>query len=247
MSQNETIPVAPVHDFVIPSTSSLTLPKPYFERDGIAIYHGDCRELLEPLGRSDMALISDPPYGINAVLGMGGGTNGNGGMWSGVYIAGDDDTTIRDWACSLFESWAVFGSPRRAAPAGTKATVVWDKGEHTGAGDLKLPWKPSFELVFIGGRDWSGRRGGGVVRFNAVAGCVGNRNTGARFHPFEKPVGVMRHFVGRSEKRIICDPFMGAGTTLVAAKLEGRQAVGIEINEAYCEIAAKRLAQQVLF
>lgn len=219
---------------------------PFFEQDGITIYHGRCEEVLPRLNTRMMTMISDPPYGIDAVLGMGGGIKGDGGMWKGVAIQGDGDTTIRDWACEQFESWAVFGSPRRASPPNTKAVVCWDKGEHTGAGDLRLPWKPSFELVFISGDDWRhDRRCGGVVKCNAIAGCVGNRNSGHRYHPFEKPVQIMRHFVERCS-RAVCDPFCGSGTTLVAAKLAGRSAVGIEIEERYCELAVDRLRQGVL-
>ena len=66
-------------------------------------------------------------------------------------------------------------------------------------------------------------------------------------HPAEKPVHLMRWCVKHSPLGVVLDPFMGSGTTLVAAKLEGRKAVGIELEERYCEIAAKRLAQGVLF
>ena len=64
------------------------------------LYLGDCREILPTLGKVD-AVITDPPYGINAKLGMGGGIKGDGGMWKGVGIVGDGDTAIRDTALSL--------------------------------------------------------------------------------------------------------------------------------------------------
>jgi DNA modification methylase len=220
----------------------------FYQDDAVTIYHGDALEILENLKSLFSSIISDPPYGINAVLGMGGGTKGDGGMWSGVGIAGDGSTEARDAVLlSAGVPFAVFAAVRIPAPPGTKTTVVWDKGEHTGAGDLSLPWKPSFELVHIGGTGWKAdRRCGGVVKVNAVAGCVGRRNDGHRHHPFEKPLAVMMHFCSRAPEGTILDPFMGSGTTLRAAKDLGRRSIGIEIEERYCETAAKRMAQEVL-
>lgn len=221
--------------------------EPYYEQDGIRIFHGDCREVLSTLDVENSVLIGDPPYGINATLGMGGGSKGNGGMWKGVAIDGDKNTDVRDFACGCFKNWAVCGALRICAPAGTKAFIIWDKGLHTGAGDLRLPWKPHCEFVFVGGDKWQGTRSSSILQINAVAGCVGNNNNGHRFHTFEKPVALMRYFISASILPHVVDAFMGSGTTLVAAKLEGKQATGIEIEEKYCEIAANRLRQGVLF
>jgi len=208
------------------------------------LYLGDCREILPTLDGVD-AVVTDPPYGIDLALGMGGGSRGDGGMWAGVKIAGDADTSLRDWVLEQAAApFAAFGSPRRAPPNNTRATVVWDKGEHTGAGDLNLPWKPSFEMVFIGGAGWkSAKREGGIVRINAVAGCVADRNDGKRFHPFEKPVEIMRHFCERAPGATILDPFMGSGTTGVAALKLGRKFIGIEIEPRYFDIACKRIEE----
>lgn len=208
------------------------------------LYLGDCREVLPTL-QDNGAIISDPPYGIAAVLGMGGGAKGDGGMWAGVAIAGDEDTSMRDAALNIAgRSFAVFASPRRPAPLATRATIVWDKGEHTGAGDLSLPWKPSFELIHIGGYGWRGNaRIGGVVRVNAVAGCVADRNDGKRFHPFEKPVEIMAHLCERAPDGAVLDPFMGSGTTGVACIKLGRKFIGIEIEERYFDIACRRIEE----
>jgi len=84
------------------------------------------------------------------------------------------------------------------------------------------------------------------------AGCMANerileRGSGKAMHPCQKPLAVVRPFVDRLEAALICDPYMGTGTTLLAAKLCGRKAIGIEMEERYCEVAANRLAQGVLF
>jgi len=222
--------------------------KPYYQEKGIVIYHGDCRDILPQLEPVDLVL-TDPPYGINARLGMGGGHKGEGGMWKNVGIAGDESVDLRDEVISLLNlPFAVFAAARTSAPPDTRISLVWNKGLHTGAGDLRLPWKPHIELIHIGGKGWQGKgRGSAIVQFNAIAGCVGNQNDGYRAHPFEKPVTLMNYLIRYAPSGIILDPFLGSGTTLVAAKNLGRKAIGIEIEEKYCEIAVKRLAQGVLF
>jgi len=204
------------------------------------LYHGDCLEILPTLDKVD-AVVTDPPYGINAVLGMGGGYKGSGGMWKGQTIAGDMDTSVRDAALNGF-AFAASGSLKMPPPPDTKAWVVWDKGAHTGAGDLQMPWKPSAEMFFVGGDGWhSEKRIGGVIRINAVAGCVGSANDGRRAHPFEKPVRLMEHFVCRAPDGVILDPFMGSGTTGVACANLGRKFIGIEIERKYFDIACERI------
>lgn len=210
--------------------------------EGVTLYLGDCREILPTL-REIGALISDPPYGVAARAGMGGGSKGSGGMWAGTTIAGDQDASVRDEAIDLAASpFAVLSAVRIPHPPGTKSTVVWDKGEHTGAGDLRMPWKPSFELVHIGGSGWKAeKRIGGILSMNAVAGCVGNRNDGHRYHPFEKPVELMAHFVSRAPEGMIVDPFLGGGSTAIASMKLGRRFTGIELEPKYFEIACRRI------
>ena len=214
----------------------------------VTLYCGDCLEILPTLEAGSVdAVVTDPPYGNSTVLGMGGGSKGSGGMWAGVGIANDSTLEVRDAAIELAAvSFAAFCSPRRPLPPNTKAVVCWDKGEHTGAGDLDIPWKPSFELVAIGGRKWTAdRRIGGVVRCNAVAGCVGNSNTGHRNHPFEKPVEICEHFVARVDGCVIADPFMGSGTTGVACVRLGRRFIGIELEPKYYAIAKRRIQDEL--
>lgn len=206
------------------------------------LYCGDARALIGKL-RADV-LISDPPYGNSTVLGMGGGSKGDGGMWADVGIPSDDTLDVRDEVLSAaglpFAVLASVRSPSR--PAGTVATLIWDKGEHVGAGDLSLPWKPNAELIHIGGKGWSSeRRQGSVLRYNAVAGCVGKRNDGSRWHPFEKPVALMEHLVERAPEGVVIDPFMGGATTGLACLKLQRDFIGIELVPEFFEIACRRL------
>lgn len=208
--------------------------KPYFEQDGITIYHGDCRDAQAWISADVM--LTDPPYGIGYESGMHGALPRS--------IAGDADTSARDETLAL---WAprpalVFGTWKRSPPAGTRMTLVWDTKGALGMGDLSLPWKPAHQQVYVLGKGFRGPRTTDVLSFAPVQSMA----TNGRVHPHEKPVGLLRHLLAKCPEGIVCDPFMGSGTTLVAAKLEGRRAIGIEIEERYCEIAAKRLAQGVL-
>lgn len=212
----------------------MMLPTPYYERDGVVIYHGDCREivpLLEPWG----VVLTDPPWGIHH-------SSGQIGRLKDVEIAGDADTTLFDWAVTTFGGGpaVIFGS-WRSPPSSAKAAVVWDKGLGCGMGDLTFPWKPNFEMAYIFGSGWIGHRDTSVLFATMVSWA-----TSGREHPSEKPVRLMRQFVQKSPPGTILDPFMGCGSTLRAAKDLGRKAVGIEIEEKYCEIAARRLSQGVL-
>jgi DNA modification methylase len=203
---------------------------PYYEEDGITIYCGDCREILPSL-QPDV-VITDPPYGCSA-------TTGWGGAYDGFSIEGDDTTELRDWlVASLRCPAAIFGSARIPRPA-SKAVLIWAKGEHTGMGDLKFPWKPDFEEIYIIGDGWSGNRTSSVIFINA-------RTDSSRYHPTEKPEGLMVKLVMKAPPGLVVDPFMGSGTTLVAAKALNRRAIGIELNEDYCKVAVSRLRQRAL-
>jgi len=206
--------------------------RPYYERDGITIYHGDCREILPTLAADVM--VTDPPYGSNYSSGMDG-------PYRGVTIANDQDVSCRDEVLALWKGPAlVFGEWRNPVPNARQA-MVWDKGLAAGMGDLSLPWKPNWEMVFVIGTGFSGKRTSGIL-----VGSVVTWASKGRVHPNMKPVSLMADLIAKCPAGLVLDPFMGSGTTLVAAKLEGRRAIGIEIEERYCEIAAKRLAQGVL-
>lgn len=211
----------------------------YYSDSHTAIAHGDCREVLPRLQGLYSVAVTDPPFGREF-------SSSREGSFGKSKISGDSNTELRDWLINaLGETPAIlFGSPYVSRPAQYKAVLIWDKGDHVGMGDLSFPWKPCFEEVYVIGSGFQGRRSSAVLRHNAIAGTVAvNRG---RSHPTEKPVSLMKELIGKCPPGLVLDPFMGSGTTLRAAKDMGRQAIGIEINEAYCEIAARRLAQEVL-
>ena len=125
--------------------------------------------------------------------------------------------------------------------------LTWEKGEHVGMGDLALPWKPNTEEIYVLGTGFTGTRSGSVLKCYAIAGTVGRAQDGTRSHPTEKPVALMAELIRKCPAGLVADPFAGSGTTLRAAKDEGRRAIGVELEERYCEIAARRLAQDTLF
>ncbi len=207
---------------------------PYYDHAGITIYHGDCREMLRDVEAT--VVVTDPPYGISH-------SSSYGASWKNTTIQGDTDTAIRDEVLAqLALPAAVCGTWKTPPVQGARGCLVWDKGPQFGMGDLRFPWKPSFELVYITGDGWEGRRDEGVLRFD---GHISWESLG-RTHPHEKPVALFRTILQKAPAGIVLDPFAGSGASLVAAKDLGRKAIGIEIEERYCEIAAKRLAQEVL-
>ena len=213
---------------------------PYYEQDGITIYHADCRDVL-PLISADV-LVTDPPYGM-AFVSSSQSKDGWSSRWKGQAITGDADTSVRD---SILAGWIpkpalVFGTWKAPKPAGVREVLIWDKVVSTGLGALDIPWKPSWEEIYVIGFGFAGQRGHGVLRFSLPTLAVDRT-----WHPTPKPVDLMRHLIGKCPPGLILDPFMGSGTTLRAAKDLGRRAIGIEIEERYCEIAAKRLQQAVL-
>jgi hypothetical protein len=210
---------------------------PYYDDGTCVIYHGDCRE-VEAWDIAGGVMVTDPPYGISHA------SNRPGAPRRGREIAHDDSTMVRD---VVLERWTprpalVFGSCRSIAPTGVRVTLVWDKGGHVGMGDLSMPWKQNWDHVYVIGSGFAGRRGSGVLRHNALAPWAG-----VITHPHEKPVDLLRDLLLKCPPLAeVVDPFMGSGTTLRAAKDLGRKSIGIELEERYCEIAARRLAQEVL-
>lgn len=211
---------------------------PYYSDEHVTLFHGDCRESTIWLYAD--VLVTDPPYGMAL-------RSGRGGHFGASVIAGDSDLSARDEALRIWGSGPalVFGRWSEPRPDGTRMVLTWDKGEHVGMGDLSLPWKPNTEEVYVLGAGFTGHRGGSVLRHLAIAGTVGQGAKGTRTHPTEKPVSLMADLIAKTVG-VVADPFAGSGSTLVAAKQLGRKAIGVELEERYCEVIAKRLAQGVL-
>ncbi len=208
---------------------------PYFDEDGIVIYHGDCREVDAWL-KADV-LVTDPPYGTDGGNGYGRRQNHDPAGKVGQQIANDLDTTTRDAALALWgdRAAAVFASPRLPEPPGAwNDRLVWDKKRPGMNGG---PWRYRHELIFVRG-EWSRVSDRSVSVIEAFPTPCD--------HPHAKPLEVLSSLVAAAPSGVVADPFMGSGTTLRAAKDLGRSAIGIEVDERYCEIAAKRLAQGVL-
>jgi DNA modification methylase len=197
--------------------------KPYYEHAGITIYHGDCREIWPALKTS--IVVTDPPYGL--------GDRWSGGTWGSdpMYLdARRWDQTTFDGFETLISSATqaiVWGGNYYALPP-SRCWLSWEKTQRMATmADFELAWtsldRPS--------KSWSEDR----------------NPDGKRSHPTQKPLSLMQWCLGFVGTGVVVDPFMGSGTTLLAAKNLGRHAIGIEIEERYCEMAVKRLAQEVLF
>jgi hypothetical protein len=221
------------------------------ERIGDAVLHlGDCRDLLpdrETALRGGGpgcdallcdAVLTDPPFGVGYKSG-----HATDRLWAGGRsIANDHDTSVRDDVLRALEGvpMLVFGSRRAPAPAATKMYLTWDKGPALGMGDLSLPWKPTTEEIYVLGRGFVGARDKGAVIYHPP---VQSMAANGRLHPNEKPVGLLRLLLQSLPTGLICDPFMGSGSTGVACALEARAFVGCEINPAYFDIACRRIEE----
>jgi site-specific DNA-methyltransferase (adenine-specific) len=223
---------------------------PYFDDGQVTIYLGDARDVVETIADVSVDLIvTDPPYGMNYDSG-----------WSGAAVHLDGtrlclrmyrqllpglQRVLKDGShVYWFTRWDVWPDAYDAiAPfLPVKNALIWDKG-HPGMGNLEV-YGYSYEMAVFaakGHRALNGGRPNSIFRYNPVP--VASRN-----HPTEKPLGLIAEWITRSSNPgdVVFDPFMGSGTTLRAAKDLGRRAIGIEIEERYCEIAVKRLAQSVL-
>jgi len=207
--------------------------KPYYEHGGITIYHGDCQEILPTLDFE--VVVCDPPYGRDVEL----------SRRNGARIINDHDTLLRDWIVGLSGPKLLFGSPAVFRPS-CEAVLIWDKSELTGMGDLEFPWKISHEEIYVCGFGFkSRRRRGSVLRYPLRPSWSNHPEAISGLHPNEKPLGLMVDLLECCPWMRVIDPTCGIGPTLQAAKKLGKSAIGIEIEEKYCEIAAKRLSQEV--
>lgn len=238
--------------------------KPYYEDDHCTIYHGDCFDVLHDLSGVG-AVVTDPPYS------SGGAFRGDRAQQTSTkYVnsttaayrpefAGDnrDQRAFLAW-CALwlnaarqasepgalvacFIDWRQLPTMTDALQAGGwvwRGVATWSKkfGRPNPAG-----FSSACEFV-----PW-GTNGPALERDDYPPGVIECSPPSQRDHIAQKPEPVMEWIVRVAPHgAVVLDPFMGSGTTLRAAKNSGRRAIGIEVDERYCEIAAKRLGQEVL-
>jgi hypothetical protein len=228
------------------SEDPLTESRPYYEADGIQIWHGDCRH-IDAWDITGGVMVTDPPYGMAFESNMHGpALETRQTEHRPVSIVGDSTTDVRD---TILDRWAprpalVFGTWKCERPTGVRHVMTWVKGDHLGMGDLTIPWKPNTEEVYVIGSGFVGRRDTSALNYPGPVTWA----TKGRTHPHEKPVALMSALIAKCPPlATVVDPFMGSGSTLVAAQRAGRSAIGVELDERYCEIAVRRLAQRSLF
>ncbi len=216
---------------------------PYYADDLVTLYHGDCREVTEWLAAD--VLVTDPPYGI--------GYERKRGTWTmpadrPASIHGDEDTLLRDWVLTEWPGPAVvFGDLKLLRPRYTAKTLIYRKPPDSGTHGALGGFRHDVEAIYLVGK-WPAAIGGRSSVIESGARMVGGQvgPAGRYGHPHAKPVDVMETLIAACPPGVIADPFTGAGSTLVAARNQGRSAIGVEIEERYCEAAARRLSQQVM-
>ncbi len=216
--------------------------KPYYSDDYATIYLGDCREILPQLEPVDLVL-TDPPYGIDLKPPRG----------ITQAIKGDSRReakalfwAVAEWAFNntpentehfFFSGWSETWVKEILAEWFTvKACIVWVKNNF----GIGYYYRPQHEFIYVC------HKGKPDKPSEAKSDVWLQAKIQAPDHSCEKPPKLIQRLIEDSKSQIVLDPFMGSGTTLVAAKNLNRKSIGIEIEEKYCEIAAKRLSQEVL-
>lgn len=225
-------------------------PEPYWsdETGDVVLYLGDCRKITGWLTAD--VLVTDPPYG-RKILGIDSSNRTVGRTYCRTNkdnpIIGDEDTGPRDAA---LEAWGkrpamVFGDLRIPCPQGTGHILIYrkptDAGYRSAAG-----FRRDVEGICL--LNLPAGYGGRSSVIESGARMIGGQfgPAGRYGHPHAKPVDVMETLIAACPPGVIADPFAGSGSTLVAARNLGRRAIGVELEERYCELAARRLSQLVL-
>jgi len=217
--------------------------KAYYQDSYCTIYHGDCREVLPEVGDVDLVL-TDPPYGVGKLVGgISKARNKN------HYASHDDTEEFVETVVVPVIITCIEKVQRVVLTPGSRCMWLYPRPYCTGvfyypagAGMSRWGfncWQP---ILFYGKDPYGGTLGKHNARRSTEA------SDKSIDHPCPKPIGDWKWLLDRASKEgeTILDPFMGSGTTLRAAKDLQRHAIGIELEEKYCEIAAKRLAQEVL-
>lgn len=211
--------------------------KPYYEHAGITIYHGDCRDVLPQL-KAD-AVITDPPYNCGKDYGVF-----KDNLSDSEYRAFMEEIIKMSFAAAPNQAWV---APRYKLEfflpmfPGYHLVIV----RRGASGPLRHGWADQYETLITVGKPqhapsdlWDG------IRLKGEGYFFREDTYG---HPGYTPYPIMARAAKLLAEKILIDPFCGTGTALRAAKDLGKRGIGIEINEAYCEIAAKRMSQEVLF
>lgn len=236
----------------------LTTPPPphpveIFSRAGITLYWGDSVTALPLLDFTADLIVTDPPYGV--------------GWQSGFRVKQDpfrkiEGDSSQDCALEVLKAALKRLRPYRHSyvfgkfdlqPLGLVSPVelIWDKSPLMGLGDLSLPWGSQHENIQFAvyspnHKGLSVKRGGLTARMRkgSVIRCPRDNGTGVKNHPTRKPPQLLRELIESSScfGELVLDPFAGSGSTLEAAYLEGRRAIGIEIDLEYCDVADRRLS-----
>lgn len=207
--------------------------KPYYKDNFAEIWHGDCREILPSLPNCDL-LLTDPPFGMGNFVQVSGNIRGIGNQrgkavdWNEnppskevIQLAKSKATCSIIWGANHFDCFD------------GKGAIIWIKNQPC----------PNMSKAEIASCSFFNKTEIVEITWRNFEAAILKQTT----HPCERPVGLYLWCINYAPKAdTILDPFMGSGTTLRAAKDLQRKCIGIEICEAYCEIAAKRLAQEVL-
>lgn len=228
----------------------VNLPSPYFSEGGISIYLGDSREIL-PLVRNGGVVVSDPPFNV--------------GYHYDTYADNVEVAEYRNLLRTALTPPAVMihypeDSFRIATWLGEAPSkcVAWVYHANTPRQWRLISWfglRPDFSLIRQPYRNPTDKRVSNLIKNGSQGSAlydwwqveqIKNVSDEKTVHPCQMPLDVMSKVIGITPASLIIDPFMGSGTTLMAARKMGRQAIGIDISEAYCDAAANRLSQRAL-
>lgn len=231
------------------------MSKPYYDEGGVTIYHGDALEVLPTIERGSVsAVVTDPPYVIGAVSAgnMASKSGGwadmmNSALWFTAWYREVDRVLHRRGSFWTFLNWRTQPVIMRAAlDAALPITsmAIWDKQWIGPGGSQGL--RPSYEMFALMAQpDFAIKDRGLPDVWQSKVGSY--KATG---HPAEKPEKLVRRILAAcslNSDELVVDPFLGSGTTAVAAKALGLRCIGVEAEEGNCEMAAKRLGQGLLF
>jgi site-specific DNA-methyltransferase (adenine-specific) len=213
----------------------------YYQDDYVTLYHGDCLEQTEWLDAD--VLVTDPPYGIRVRQSKGRYNGKNSWQQFSNVIANDNDSKTRDDVLNLWgeKPSIVFGSWKVEKPKLTKYRLIWHK-QGQAPGPNNAPFMIQDEEIYIWGKGFISTSP--PMRSVITTKEARSIEVAKIGHPTPKPIGLMELLISRCPDGVIADPFAGSGATLIAARNLGRKAIGVELEEKYCEIIASRLANQ---